>query len=250
MHHLSDIEIIGLGIYFRKYSLLAIADIHIGYDEALNKQGILVPRIAFKEMIKKAEEMFVACCKKTKTKKLKTILINGDLKHEFGIISETEWRHTVRFLKLLQEYSDRIILIKGNHDTILRPIAAIKGLEILEHYILNDTLFVHGDSIPDIVTDKKIKTVILGHEHPAVSLSQWPRVEKYKAILVGKWRTKTLIVLPSFNLIIEGKDVLKEKPISPFLSNNNLLVFDCYIIGDKSYFFGKLKNLKIEKQKN
>lgn len=245
MHHLPDIEIIGLGIYFKRDSLLAIADLHIGYDEALNKQGILVPRIAFKEMFKKAEEMLVACCKKTKAKKLKAVLINGDLKHEFGIISETEWRHTVRFLRLLQEYSDRIILIKGNHDTILKPIAATKGLEILGYYILNDNLFVHGDSIPKIVADKKIKTIIIGHEHPAVNLIQWPRIEKYKALLVGKWRSKRIIVLPSFNLMIEGKDVLKEKPISPFLSDSNLFTFDCYIIGDKPYYFGKLKNLKI-----
>lgn len=247
MNLLSDVEIIGLGIYFKKHHLLAIGDVHIGYEEALNKQGIFVPRFAFKEMMERLEKMLRSCLLKSKTKKLNAVLINGDLKHEFGTISETEWRHTVRFLKLLQQYTDKIILIKGNHDTVLAPLAKTKGLEVVEHYILEDILFVHGDSIPNILLDKKndtkIKTIIIGHEHPAVTVTQWPRTEKYKIFLVGTWKKKVLIVLPSFNLVTEGTDVLKEELLSPFL-HQSLDSFDCYILGDKSYYFGKLRNLK------
>lgn len=256
MNLLPNTEIIDLGLSFKKHHLLAIGDVHIGYEEALNKQGIFVPRFAFKEMMEHMENMLQECVSKIRTnnkenknkfKKLAAVLINGDLKHEFGTISETEWRHTIRFLKLLQQYTDRIILIKGNHDTVLAPIAKTKGLEVFDYYILDDILFVHGDTIPKILTDKntfqKIKTIIIGHEHPAVTVSQWPRMEKYKAFLVGSWQKKKLIVLPSFNVVTEGTDVLKEQLLSPFL-HQSLDNFDCYILGDKSYYFGKLKNLK------
>ena len=45
---------------------LILADTHIGYEEALNKQGVLIPRFQFKEIIQRLE-------KKIKKKKNKTI---------------------------------------------------------------------------------------------------------------------------------------------------------------------------------
>ncbi len=251
MQILPDIEIVGLGLYFKKHDLLALGDVHIGYEEALSKQGVLVPRFAFKEMMEKLEQMIFQCLSFSQKQKISTILVNGDLKHEFGRISETEWRHTVRFLKLLKQYSDHIVLVKGNHDTILEPIAKTKGLDLVSSYQIADVLFLHGDIILDVAYDKSVKTIIIGHEHPAVSVSQWPRTEKYKAFLLGKWkknrmtlRAKKIIVMPSFSLVTEGTDVLKESLLSPFLRGQNLASFDCFIVGDQPYHFGKLENLK------
>ena len=51
MEILKGIEIIGLALFIKKHKTLIIADIHIGYEEALNKQGILVPRYQFKKVI-------------------------------------------------------------------------------------------------------------------------------------------------------------------------------------------------------
>jgi metallophosphoesterase superfamily enzyme len=50
--------------------------------------------------------------------------------------------------------------------------------------------------------------------------------------------------MPSFTKITEGTDVLKEKLLSPFLDKKTIQDFDCYIIADKPYYFGKLKNMK------
>ena len=41
------IEIIDLGLYIKKHKLLVFADFHIGYEESLNKQGVLIPRFQF-----------------------------------------------------------------------------------------------------------------------------------------------------------------------------------------------------------
>ncbi len=248
MELLPSTQIVDLGLYFRKHTLLAITDLQFGYEESLNKKGVLVLRFAHQEMLKRMETMLKQCCSISKTKKLDAVLVNGDFKHEFGTISETEWRHCIRFLKLLQEYTDNIILVKGNHDTMLEPIAKTRGLHVVDHYILGDVLFVHGDILPAFLSDKKIikviSTIVIGHEHPAVVLSLWPRSEKYKAFLVGRWKRKKLVVLPSFNQCTEGTDVLKEYLLSPFLKGADISSFDAYLVADKPYYFGKLKHVK------
>jgi hypothetical protein len=252
-----NIEIIDLALYVNNN--LILSDFHIGYEEALNKQGLLVPRFQFKEIIKRLENIF----SRLKKKKIKKIVINGDIKHEFGTISEQEWRLTLRLLDYLGKYCNEIILIKGNHDTILGPIAKKRNVKVLDHYIINTSkkstnkkslknkknnknniLIIHGNKIPNKeILNKKTKTVIIGHEHPAVSLKEGPRVELFKCFLKGKYKNKTLIVQPSFNLVTEGTDLMKEELLSPFL-HQNLDNFKVFIVADKVYRFGSLMDVR------
>ena len=250
------IEIVDLSLYFN--ATLVIADVHIGYEEALNKQGILVPRLQLEEMLKRMDKIF----RHLKNKKIERIIVNGDLKHEFGTISEQEWRNTLKFLDLLAKHCDEIILIKGNHDNILGPIAKKRNVKILENYLIepvkkeyinektltikrtkNKTLVLHGDKIPDKESLKDVSTIIIGHEHPAVSIKEGPRVEQFKCFLKGKYKGRDLIVQPSFNPMAEGTDLLRDKILSPFLKQN-LDSFDVFIVEDKVYEFGKLRNLR------
>ncbi|MBI3027343.1 metallophosphoesterase [Candidatus Woesearchaeota archaeon] len=258
MDILPDMEIVDLALYFNP--ILIIADVHIGYEEALNKQGILLPRLQFGEMVKRIEGIF----NRLKNRNIEKIIINGDLKHEFGTISEQEWRNTLKFLDLLAEHCNEIILLKGNHDTILGPIANKRNVKVLDSYIvetltkkynnektsikknlkkLEKILIVHGNKIPDKALLKEVSTIIIGHEHPAISLKESYKVEQYKCFLKGRYKGKNLIVQPSFNPINEGTDVLKDKIMSPFLQKN-LDNFDVYIVEDKVYEFGKLKGLR------
>ena len=237
-----NIEIIDLSLYLKKEGILILADTHIGYEEALNKQGILIPRFQFKEIIQRLDLILM----KNKKKLLKKIIINGDIKHEFGTISEQEWRNTLRLLDYLKKYTKEIILIKGNHDTILGPIAKKREVKIKDYFKISDTLIIHGDkldkNILKIINKNKIKRIIIAHEHPAVSLKEGSRIELFKCFLKGKWKNKTLVVQPSFNLVAEGTDVVKEELLSPFLKQD-LSNFDVYIVSDKVYRFGKLSGL-------
>ena len=131
MKILNGIELIDLAIYTHK--TLIVTDFHIGYEEALNKQGLMVPRFQFQEIMKRLEKIFL----RLKGKKVYTIIVNGDLKHEFGTISEQEWRHTLRLLDYFGQHCKEIILIKGNHDTILGPIAKKRNVRVLEHYLIS-----------------------------------------------------------------------------------------------------------------
>ena len=281
----SDIELIDLAAYTS--NTLIVSDFHIGYEEALNKQGILMPRFQFKEIIERLENIF----SKLKGRKIEKIVILGDLKHEFGTISEQEWRHTLRLLDYLGQHCREIILIKGNHDTILGPIAQKRNVEVRDYYIIetisketlkenskrmpiakktnnknkqniinitgkalknliikknnqksNRILCLHGDKIPSKELLKEISTIIIGHEHPAVSIKDGPRAELFKCFLIGIWKGKNMIVVPAFNLVTEGTDIMKERTLSPFLKGN-LKNFKTVVVADKLYGFGKIKDL-------
>jgi len=234
-----NLEIVDLGLLIKDKGILIFSDFHIGYEEALNKKGVLVPRFQFKGIIKRLTKIFLRL-KKDKVK-LK-IIINGDIKHEFGAISEQEWKETLRLLDFLSKHCKEIVLVKGNHDTILGPIAKKKKVSIVDYYFAGDVLIIHGNKIPDKNILKKAKTVVIGHEHPAVSLRDDARTEKFKCFLKGKWNDKKLVVIPSFCLATEGTNILSEKLLSPFL-DQDISNFEVLVVADKIYDFGKLKNL-------
>ena len=302
-----ELELIDLAIYTN--SNLILTNFHIGYEEALNKQGLMIPRFQFEEIMKRLENIF----QNLEGKEIQTIIVNGDLKHEFGTISDQEWRHVLKLLDYLGRHCKEVILIKGNHDASLGPIARKRNVKVLEHYFIsplvnkplknenstikigatnnkvqesfekisicnqsqfndkktiikakkniinkilnknplkiinknhskNRILVIHGDEIPDKKILELASTIIIGHEHPAVSVRDGARSELFKAYLVGKWQSKNIIVQPSFNLVTEGTDMLREEVLSPFLKGN-LGKFDAVIVADKLYSFGKLKNL-------
>ncbi|MBT3406225.1 metallophosphoesterase [Candidatus Woesearchaeota archaeon] len=236
MEVVSNIKVLDLCLYLEDEKILVVSDVHMGYEEALNKGGVLIPRHQFRETMERL--------KKTLTfVKPETIILNGDVKHEFGTISETEWRHTIKLIDYLAKHCKKLVLLRGNHDKSLGPIAKKRNIEMMDEFLVGDTLISHGDHVPDVATLKDVKTIIIGHEHPAVSISDYPRVEKFKCFLVGKWKRKNLVVMPSYNLVTEGTDVVSDRLLSPFL-DGNLDKFRVVIVSDSVYDFGTLKDVK------
>ena len=232
MEILHGIGIIDLALFIKKEKILIIGDLHIGLEEAYNKEGILIPRFQFPEIIKHLDKIFYKI-------KPNITVINGDLKHEFGTISNQEWKHTLRLLDYLIGKKQEIILIRGNHDTILGPIADKRKIKILDFYNPNnDITITHGHKILKNLN----KTIIIGNEHPAISFKE-RKYEKFKCFLLGRWKSHNLIVIPSFNFVTEGTDITKEKLLSPYLKQD-LNNFEVFIVEDKIYKFGKIKDIK------
>lgn len=214
---------------------LIVGDVHIGYEEALNKQGAMVPRVQFPQMMERMQVIL------EKEKPEKIILI-GDLKHEFGAISNQEWRETLKFLDLLAEYTEDIILVKGNHDTIIKPITEKRKIQLVDSYVQDGLLFIHGDAEPESIPDD-VEAIIIGHEHPAITLDDGLRKEKFKCFIKGKYRKRDLIVLPSFFLATQGTDILTDDLISPMLPD--IENFEVFVITDSSVLdFGKVKRIR------
>ena len=232
-----NIEIIDLALYLIKEKTLIISDLHIGIEESLNKQGILIPRFQFNDLVLRLKNILAKV-------NVNRVVFNGDLKHEFGEILPQEWRNILKLFDFLQD--KEIIVIKGNHDPILKPIAEKRNMKLIESYTINNITILHGDKILANLS----KVIIMGHEHPAISLKKGIRTERYNCFLKGKWHNKILIVTPSFNLLTYGSNVLKEKLLSPFLTN--IEDFQVFVVEpakdlnklSKVLYFSKIKDIR------
>src|SRR3989344_3723534 len=161
------IRILDTSLWFEAEKVLVINDLHIGYEEVLHRKGILVPRFQLEQITNKLKLIL----QKTKPAKL---VINGDLKHEFGKVLTQEWREVLHFLDFVLAYVPEIIIIKGNHDPIIKPIADKKGLVVVEQYKVGETLIVHGDELVETTA----KRIVIGHEHPAITIRERSKWEK------------------------------------------------------------------------
>ncbi|MEM4247757.1 MAG: metallophosphoesterase, partial [Candidatus Nanoarchaeia archaeon] len=124
------IEIADLGIYLPREKILVFSDFHIGYEESLNKQGIFIPRHQFEDTKRRLENLF------SKIKDVETIIITGDLKHEFGTISGQEWREVFAIIDLMQKHCKKLVILKGNHDVVLQSMLRKKNLEVRNDYCI------------------------------------------------------------------------------------------------------------------
>lgn len=230
--------------------ILVFGDVHIGYEE-LYSSSLL--RVQMKDIYELLKKIF----KRLHNEKiiLKKIIILGDLKHEFGTISEGEWRDVLNFLNYLEKKCEKIIIIKGNHDKIIGPILNKRNVELVNYWIeeINNSKdikkigFLHGDKWFSEL--KECDNLILGHSHPAIILKDKYKQEKYKCFLKGNWNKKEILIIPSFNLLNQGYNlndfkINKNKGFSivpdKIIIKMNVLVYNKK--EDKIYDFGKLKN--------
>ena len=184
--------------------ILIIGDLHLGYEEVLNQGGVFVTRKMFDEMIDYFNEVF------DKIGKMDKIILLGDVKHNFGGILKQEWNDVLELIDYLSEKIEKegeIVIVKGNHDTILAPILKRReGIKLVDYFIFEEIGFLHGDKDFKEIYDKKIKYWILGHGHPAVKIREGVKTEKYKCFLEGKFKGKKVFVVPSFFEYNDGCD--------------------------------------------
>lgn len=233
MEILKGIEIKNKALWIRKEKLLVIGDLHLGYEESLNEQGVSIPRINFEELLNEIKKLL-----KLKPKK---VILLGDLQHEFGKIFAEERENLFRLIKTLNKSSD-LVVIRGNHDKMVGPILKNEKIIFRDSYFIKDFCFLHGNFIPKNKDFKKAKIIFMGHEHPAIELNDGIKKEKYKCFLSGNYKNKKLIVLPSFFSIV-GTDVLIGKFLSPFL-RQSLDNFEVFVVFHKAFYFGKIKKIK------
>ena len=221
--------------------VLVVGDLHLGYEEALNKSGVLVGRQMFDEMISDLNNVF------GEVGRVNKVVLLGDVKHDFGGISRQEWKDVNAILDYFSSMCKKVIVIKGNHDNILFPILKKRKIKLLGCYIWKGFAFVHGDEDYPEIWSKDVETIIVGHGHPAVRLVDSVKSEKYKCFLVGKFKWKKIIVLPSFIDFYVGSDPREGEMVVAW--DVNWSNFDIKIVPEggselDALNFGKLKKLK------
>lgn len=225
-------EFVDLGLYFKSSRTLIIGDTHLGYEENLRRSGVFVPFQQFGKTRNRLDKIFDSV-------DVNRIIVNGDVKDEFGSILNTEWKEVLDFVDYLKSKCSEVVFIKGNHDKILDVVLKKKELDLVDSFSFDDVFVCHGNKIFD--TDKG--TIVIGHEHPAVMIKSRIRAEMFKCFLVGKFNDKELVVIPSFNVLTEGSDILNGKLLSPYLSD--VSNFEVYVVGKDVLHFGKVRDIKI-----
>jgi putative SbcD/Mre11-related phosphoesterase len=222
--------------------VLVVGDLHLGYEEALNRTGVLVGRKMFDEMISDLNAVF------GEVGRVDRVVLLGDVKHDFGGISKQEWKDVNAIIDYLESMCKKVIVIKGNHDTILEPILRKRKMKLVGCYIWNGFAFLHGDEDYEEIWGKEIDTIVVGHGHPAIRLREKKGVkeEKYKCFLVGKFKGKKMIVVPSFIDFYVGSDPRDDEMVMAW--DVNWVNFDVKIVSPgegniEVLDFGKLKNL-------
>jgi uncharacterized protein len=217
-------------VYLPQVQTLVVSDLQLGheagsnilYEQAMQMMGLIETLIA-----------------QTKAKRL---VIDGDLKHEFGRISFQERRDILKILSKFRTEVE-IIVVRGNHDKTTKPLTDQLNIPLIDAWADGGFYAIHGHELPD-EEDPKFKeahTIIIGHMHPAIRIDDGVRNERYKCFLIDKYKKKRLVVLPSFSTIVEGSDILKVQPNTPLLQGNSSLV---YVLADEVRPFGKVSALR------
>ena len=222
--------------------VLVVGDLHLGYEGSMRASGLQVPLKLYEQVISDFEEIYNKVTENNSLK-LDKIIVLGDVKHEFGYILDEEWSEIVNFIEHLKEKCKELVVIEGNHDKILFPILKKLGIVASDYYLWNEFAFMHGDKEFIEIYDSKVKIWVVGHGHPAVTLQDGAKKEKYKCFLVGNFKGKSVIVVPSFFPLNEGTDARNFD--MKFAWDLNLQGFDVKVVSDNLDVldFGKLKDI-------
>jgi len=233
-----ELSLIDLAAALPERRTLALADVHLGFEEALHRDGTLVPRghLATVQGRLQAIADALGVCRERPWKR---VLVNGDLRHQFGPFTSGEWTHIRGLLGQLTDLAEHVVLVQGNHDGNLDVLTGqFDNLRVETTYQIGPTLFLHGDAEPAELPPE-VETLVIGHDHPAVRLRDpvTGRMELFKCFLRGRYHDRGLVVMPSFNPWTAGSDLTQERPLSPILNAVDLEAMAVYLISDEHEIF-------------
>ncbi|MEK6851170.1 MAG: metallophosphoesterase [Candidatus Thermoplasmatota archaeon] len=217
-------------LWLERERTLAISDLHLGYEGAMQEAGVAIPRRQKGVMLERLDRLL------TKYEPEK-VLVNGDFKHEFSRNLEEEWKDVQDVLDFLHKRTVPV-LVRGNHDNYLMTILSKKGLDLHRKVELGGYTFVHGHDDPGVSGP-----LVLGHEHPAVKLrDELGAVISLPAFVVQD----DLVLLPAFSPLALGVDVTERPKLSPLLRDRDLSDARVIAIDDATGLmdFGRVRNLE------
>jgi putative SbcD/Mre11-related phosphoesterase len=201
---------------------VVVADLHLGYESALELEGVHIPRIhtkSIKESLRSIMERHDP----------ERIIVLGDLKHEFSRNLGQEFRDVRSILDFLKRRVD-VLLVKGNHDNYLENIASRLDIKVVDKHQEGGFTFVHGHMG---CTDRPL---VMAHEHPSIKI-----VDSVGAFLklpcFVHLREEQILVMPAFSPLASGTDLTGMAPadyLSPILRLSDVRsarIYACSEIG-------------------
>lgn len=186
--------------YLEAERILCVADLHLGYAWAHRFSGQLMPLRSDEDLLTRLRDL----CTFYKPAHL---AILGDIVHQAVPVAEITAELTTLFNGLREICGLKLIL--GNHDKKLRKLASkIGDHEFLKDFETENFFLTHGDSSDDLPANK---FVLMGHEHPSISLGDGIRSSKFSCFMVSE----TVLLLPAFSKWAAGSDIRSYEFMSP-----------------------------------
>lgn len=238
------------GLFLTRDRILAVADLHLGYEFELFRNGLKIP-----SQTGKMKERLLNLIDQVRPKEL---IIVGDFKHNIPYVGEWEYEELERFARDLPV---KVNIIKGNHDVGIESIMHAENVVFgkVRGEIRGQVGFFHGHTWPR----KELlncKYLVMGHSHPVLVLKDslgvqtrlpcfiesrpvWTKlIERYPSKLDEYNRKLKVIILPSFNKLFGGTGFNVETPLGP-MAKNCLNIPDSTIILEDGTIIGKIKDI-------
>ncbi|HEC77064.1 MAG TPA: metallophosphoesterase [Thermoplasmatales archaeon] len=218
-------------VYIPKNKIAVVADLHIGYEGMLQREGVMIPKYQ-KKILKERLKKIIDFYEPSK------LIINGDLKHEFGKNLRQEWREVTEILNFIKEKTD-VLLIRGNHDNYLKTIASKMGIDFVEEFEMENIKISHGHKNVDF----EGKKLIMAHEHPSLVIrDKVGAFIKLPCFMVSE----KIVVMPALSPLASGTDISSDVScLSPILKKENLDDFRIYAINENELlYFSNIRKLK------
>ena len=206
-------------LWLARERLLVVADLHLGYAWAHRAEGNLLP-------LSRPEDTSERLLTLVERYAPEEIVLLGDIVHRAVPIAPVQ--DELRVLCARLGACATLRLVAGNHDRELAPLlrACELKLEISREWRVGQHLLVHGDRDEESAERHLAAAratgglIVLGHEHPAVSLSDGVATRaKCPCFLVSG----DVIVLPAFTAWAAGSEIRRGRFLSPYA---RLTVFD------------------------
>jgi len=203
---------------------VCVADLHIGFEKALEEEGYNLPSQTGRMLDELTEY------------KGKLLVIVGDVKHSIPRASDKELREIPIFLGTLKEKFHRVVICKGNHDG---RIERLTDVEVVKDFIYDGIGFTHGHRWPG----EKVfgcETIVIAHSHPVFSYKDHlGRLNRNQCWVVGKMnnrkimaekgtksQVKRVIVMPAFNKVFFGRSKDEFGVLSGFVKKTDVFLTD------------------------
>jgi len=232
--------------------VLVVADLHLGIEGELAKEGISLPSQTPKvrrRLLRLVEEFGPD-----------RLILLGDVKHGIPVASWQEWRELPALLEELAEQT-RVEIVPGNHDGDIEgmipkgvALRSVKGATVGGSIGL-----FHGHAWPSPEV-MRCRTLVMGHAHPAVEIRNryggriiepvWLKVgldisKLPDELKVGK--DQKLIVMPAFGEMVGGAPVNRKMPeelIGPIFRSGAADVREAEVYLLDGTPLGKVKDLR------
>jgi putative SbcD/Mre11-related phosphoesterase len=186
-------------LFLERERVLAVSDLHLGYAWAHRFSGQLMP-LPPEDAAARLGDLCAAY-------RPQSIALLGDIVHRAAPVAEIR----AEVLGVIETLRQRcgVKLVLGNHDKGLARILCGKdSLEFADHFRAGSSLLVHGNQP---VQKEGTERIVMGHEHPAISLGDGVRSARFPCFLVAH----DLIVLPAFSRWAAGADIRAGGFLSP-----------------------------------